>query len=62
MLLDHLRSEQLVPRLDPELVQARWILGGLRPEDLVTQALSALQQEFSGIALQQLAGLVNPAL
>jgi hypothetical protein len=62
MSLDHLPSQELVPKLDPELVQARWILGGLRPEDLVTRALSALQQDFSGIALQQLAGLVSPAL
>ena len=62
MSSDHSLPEALVPRLDPALLQARWILGGLRPEDLVSQALSALQQDFSGIALQQLAGLVRPTL
>jgi hypothetical protein len=60
MSSDHSLSGALVPRFDPELVQARWILGGLRPEDLVSQALSALEQDFSGIALQQIAGLVSP--
>jgi hypothetical protein len=57
MSLNHLPSQELVPKLDPELIQARWVLGGLRPENLVSQALSALQQNFSGTALQQLAGL-----
>jgi hypothetical protein len=62
MSSEHSLSEALVPKFDPALLQARWILGGLRPEDLVSQALSALQQDFSGIALQQIAGLVNPTL
>jgi hypothetical protein len=60
MSSDHLPPNELVPILDPELLQARWILGGLRPEDLVSHALSALQLGFSGVALQQLAGLFSP--
>jgi len=60
MSSDHLSSKEVVPALDPELLQVRWILGGLRPEDLVSHALSALQLGFSGVALQQLAGLVSP--
>jgi hypothetical protein len=53
-------SEELVPRFDPELLQARWALGGVDPEELANQALSALEQGFTGIALQQLAGLTHP--
>jgi len=45
------------PNFDPELLQARWILRGLKPEELVEQALIALDQGFTGAALQQLAGL-----
>ena len=62
MSSNHLPPKELVPLLDPELLQARWILGGLRPEDLVSHALSALQLGFSGMALQQLAGLFSPTL
>jgi len=45
---------------DPEILQARWVLGGLNPEDLVREALAALELGYTGIALQQLAGLVRP--
>src|SRR5579883_1707993 len=47
---------------DPEALQARWVLGGLDPEVLVTQALVALERGYTGLALQQLAGLTRPAL
>ena len=46
--------------LDPELLQARWVLGGIEPEQFVEIAASALEQGFDGIALQQLAGLTRP--
>jgi len=48
--------------LDPELLQARWVLGGIEPEEFVGIAVSALQQGFDGTALQQLAGLARPTL
>jgi hypothetical protein len=44
--------------LDPELLQARWVLGGIEPEQLVQIAVSALEQRFDGTALQQL-GLIT---
>jgi hypothetical protein len=43
--------------LDVELLQARWILGGISPDQLVEMAVSALERGFDGTALQQLAGL-----
>jgi hypothetical protein len=46
--------------LDPQLLQARWVLGGVAPEEWVDQAISALDQGFDGAALRQLAGLVRP--
>jgi len=52
----------MAPSFDPEILQARWVLGGVDPEDLVRQALVALEQGYTGIALQQLAGLMRPAL
>jgi hypothetical protein len=55
-------SEELVPRFDPELLQVRWVLGGLSAEELAKQALSALELGFEGTALQQLAGLTKPTL
>src|SRR5256884_9654923 len=48
--------------LDPELLQARWVLGGIEPEQFVAIAVSALEQGFDGTALQQLAGLLRPTL
>jgi hypothetical protein len=48
--------------LDPELLQARWVLGGIEPQQFVEIAVSALQQGFDGPALQQLAGLTRPTL
>jgi len=47
-------------KLDPELLQARWVLGGIEPEQFVAIAVSALEQGFDGTALQQLAGLSRP--
>ena len=47
-------------QFDPERLQARWVLGGLNAEELAHEAVLALQHGFSGIALQQLAGLVRP--
>jgi hypothetical protein len=46
--------------LNPRLLQARWVLGGVAPEEWVDQAISALDQGFDGPALRQLAGLVRP--
>jgi len=46
----------------PELLQIRWVLGELSPEELPHQATLALQHGFDGIALRQLAGLVLPTL
>src|SRR6266481_924315 len=46
--------------LDLELLQAKWVLGGIEPEELVELAVSALQHGFGGIALEQLAGLSQP--
>jgi hypothetical protein len=49
-------------KIDPELLQARWVLGGIRSDDLPDLAVSALQQGLDGTALRQLAGLVRPTL
>lgn len=49
-------------KIDPQLLQARWILGGVRPESLPDLAVMALEQGFDGPALQQLAGLVRPTM
>jgi hypothetical protein len=46
--------------LDPELLQARWVLGGIEPEQFVAIAVSALEQGIDGTALQQLAALSRP--
>lgn len=45
---------------DPQLLQARWILGRITADEWVAQALLALEQGFDGTALRQLAGLLNP--
>jgi len=50
----------LRPNLDVELLQARWVLGGIEPDQLVQMALSALELGFDGTALRQLAGLSQP--
>jgi hypothetical protein len=47
-------------RLDPQLLQARWVLGGVTADEWVDQAALALEQGFDGTALRQLAGLMNP--
>ena len=49
-------------RIDPELLQARWVLGGVGADEWVHQAVLALEQGFDGTALRQLAGLVSPTL
>lgn len=46
--------------LDPELLHARWVLGGIDPEQFVKLAVSALENGFGGSALQQLAALSRP--
>jgi len=43
-----------------ELLHARWVLGGMGPDELVQLAVSALQREYDGTALRQLAGLSAP--
>jgi hypothetical protein len=48
MSSDHLPSKELAPAFDPELLQVRWILGGLRPEDLVSQASLSFTAWFFG--------------
>ena len=45
---------------DPEILQARWVLGGVDPEQFVEVAVYALEHGFDGTALQQLAGLSQP--
>ncbi len=45
---------------EPEILQARWVLGGIEPEQFVAIAVCALQQGFDGTALQQIAGLSRP--
>jgi hypothetical protein len=47
-------------RVEPRLLQARWVLGGLTADEWVDQAALALDQGFDGNALRQLAGLMNP--
>jgi len=47
-------------KLDWEVLQARWILGGIEPREFVDLAIYALQRGFDGPALQQIAGLSNP--
>ena len=51
-------------KIDLQLLQVRWVLGSLRPEQLVDQAALALEQGFDGTALRQLAGLMikKPAI
>jgi hypothetical protein len=46
--------------LDVQLLQAKWVLGGVESEQLVQAAVLALEQGFDGAALQQLAGLSQP--
>jgi len=48
--------------IDPDVLQAQWVLGGIRAEDLPKHALVALEQGLDGPALRQLAGLVRPTL
>jgi hypothetical protein len=52
----------MAERIDPELLQARWVLNGIRSEDLPDLAARALEQGFDGTSLRQLAGLVRPTL
>jgi hypothetical protein len=47
--------------LDVQLLQAKWVLGGVEPEQLVQAAVLALEQGFDGTALRQLAGLSQAA-
>ena len=47
-------------RVDPQLLQARWVLGGVTADEWVDQAVLALDQGFDRTALRQLAGLMNP--
>ncbi|HKD81397.1 MAG TPA: hypothetical protein VKH81_17010 [Candidatus Angelobacter sp.] len=52
----------MTEKIDPGLLQARWVLNGIRPEDLPDLAALALEQGYDGSALSQLAGLVKPTL
>lgn len=52
----------MIEKIDPELLQARWLLNEIRSEDLPDLAALALEQGFDGTALRQLAGLVRPTL
>jgi len=49
------------PKFDAELLQARWVLGGVEPIDLVRQAILAIEQGFSGRELEILAGMNLPS-
>ena len=46
--------------LDWEVLQARWVLGGMEAQEFVDLAIYALQQGLDGPALQQIAGLSSP--
>lgn len=46
---------------DVRLLQAKWVLGSVKRDQLVQAALSALEQGFDGPALRQLAGLSEQA-
>ena len=48
-------------KINPQLLQARWVLGSLSADELVSQAVLALEQGFDGTALRQLAGFVKPS-
>jgi hypothetical protein len=48
-------------KFDAELLQARWVLGGITPVELVPQAILALEAGFSGSALRQIADLTLPS-
>lgn len=48
-------------KFDPAVLQARWVLGGIRPEDLPAHAEIALSHAFDGSALRQLVGLNQPS-
>lgn len=48
-------------KLDVQVLQAKWVLGGVEPEQLVQAAVAALERGFHGTALRQLAGLSHPA-
>jgi hypothetical protein len=47
-------------KLDPQLLQARWVLGRVGAYEWADQASLALEEGFDGTALRQLAGLTNP--
>ena len=49
-------------KIDPQMLQARWVLGDLGNDELVSQAALALKQGFDGTALRLLAGSVKPDL
>lgn len=50
----------LMDKFDPEVMQAKWVLGGISAEAMPDLAIKALELGFNGSGLQQLAGLVNP--
>jgi len=52
----------LKSKFDPELLQARWVLGKMSADEVVEFAIRALEQNYDGTALRQLAGLNHPAL
>jgi hypothetical protein len=47
-------------KFDPELLQARWVLGSIGAEEFVAQALIALEEGRDFPALRQIAGLEKP--
>jgi hypothetical protein len=50
----------LIDKFDPEVIQAKWVLGGISPEVMPDLAIKALELGFNGSGLQQLAGIVKP--
>jgi hypothetical protein len=49
-------------KFDAQLLQARWVLGGIRSENWPDLAATALELGFDGRGLQQIAGLLKPTV
>ena len=54
--------ESWSPKWMPNCFSPDGCWGGVNAEELTNQAVCALEQGFTGVALQQLAGLTRPSL